>query len=125
MPQLDLVTFFPQVFWSLFLFCMFFLYLSYAVIPKIATSLKFRKRKLAHLANAINKKKDGSSQLLVEYDQSLKKAFEITNALLQQLQHFGGVWVSTTIYTLNINALKSINQRFLSTAFFKDTNTNT
>lgn len=120
MPQLDLVSFFPQLFWSFILFFLFFINMSFSLIPKLAVILKFRKKKLIVLATEINSKKDGSSRLLFEYDQSLKKSFSEINQLLQKLRGFGNTWVLSTIYKLNTTSFKEINQRFLYTTFFKE-----
>lgn len=120
MPQLDLVSFFPQIFWAFILFFLFFLYMSFNVIPKVATVLKYRKKKLVILAKEINAKKDGSSRLLFEYDQSLKRSFIEINQLLQKLRGFGNTWVSSKIYILNTTSFKEFNQRFLNTSFFKE-----
>ena len=76
MPQLDLLTFFPQFFWSFIFFISFFFYFSYCIIPSIATPLKLRKQKLIKLADEINKKKDDSSHLLVEYDNLASNSFD-------------------------------------------------
>lgn len=117
MPQLDLISFFPQVFWCFVLFFVFFFCFSFFMIPKIATVLKFRKKKLVLLANEINSKKDGSSFLLMEYDNLLKNAFlEITQTLKNVLT-FGNSWVSSTIYKLNITEFQQINQRYLRSSF--------
>lgn len=120
MPQLDLVSFFPQIFWSFIMFFLFFLKMSFSVIPKVATVLKYRKKKLVILAQEINAKKDGSSRLLFEYDQRLKISFIEINLLLKKVRGFGNAWVSSTIYILNTTSFKELNQRFLNTAFFKE-----
>lgn len=119
MPQLDLISFFPQVFWCFVFFFLFFLYFSFFAIPKIATILKFRKKKLVVLANEINKKKDGSSALLMEYDNILKNSFSEITQILKNLTNFGNVWLSATIYKFNTSEFLKINQRFLNSSFFR------
>ena len=119
MPQLDLISFFPQIFWSFILFFSFFFYLSFAIIPKVATILKFRQKSLIILANKINNKKDSSSFLLIEYDTVLKNVLnEITN-LFQHLSHCGQARVPIIMVTVNKTIFQGVNQRFLNNAFFK------
>ena len=122
MPQLDLISFFPQIFWCFVLFFSFFFYFSFCIIPQIATILKFRKKKLIILANEINNKKDGSSFLLTEYDTVLKNSFNESTTLFKKLLHFGSTWVPSTMLRLNTTAFRSTNQRFLNSTFFKDLN---
>jgi hypothetical protein len=119
MPQLDLISFFPQVFWCFICFFGFFFYFNFMVIPKIATILKFRKKKLIVLANEINEKKDGSSFLLIEYDNVLKNSFCETTQLLKNLLNFGNVWVGLSLYKFNTLEFRIINQRFLNSSFFR------
>lgn len=122
MPQLDLISFFPQIFWCFVLFFLFFFYFSFIIIPQIATILKFRKKKLIILANEINNKKDGSSFLLIEYDTVLKNSFQEITSLLKSLLQFGNSWLPSTMLKLNTTSFRSTNQRFLNTTFFKDLN---
>jgi hypothetical protein len=49
MPQLDLFTFFPQIFWGFLLFFVQFFLVSYYFLPLLASSLKFKQKYLATL----------------------------------------------------------------------------
>jgi hypothetical protein len=120
MPQLDLLTFFPQFFWCFICFFGFFLYFSYYIIPQIATILKFRKKKLIALANEINQKKDGSSNLLTEYDKIVHESFQETKDLLENLIIVGNTWVSTKLLKLKITKLSLVTKRLLKNSFEKD-----
>lgn len=119
MPQLDLTSFFPQIFWCFVFFFCFMFYFSFMIIPKIASILKFRKKKLIVLANEINKKKDGSSFLLIEYDNVLKNSFYEITQLLKSLLNSGNTWVNLSLYKFNTVEFKPINQRFLNSSFFR------
>lgn len=46
MPQLDLFTFFPQIFWGFSFFFIQFFILSYYFLPLLASSVKFRSKYL-------------------------------------------------------------------------------
>ena len=46
MPQLDLFTFFPQIFWGFLFFFVQFFILSYYFLPLLASSVKFRSKYL-------------------------------------------------------------------------------
>lgn len=49
MPQLDLFTFFPQIFWGFLLFFIQFFIVSYYFLPLLASSLKFKQKYLTTL----------------------------------------------------------------------------
>lgn len=120
MPQLDLMSFFPQIFWCFGCFFGFYFYFSFLIIPKIATILKFRKKKLLSLAHGINTKKDSSSYLLVEYDNMLRQSFQEIKNLLDKVVSLGHTWISTNVYKLNTTTLVTVNKRFLNSACYKE-----
>lgn len=122
MPQLDLLTFFPQFFWSFIFFISFFFYFSYCIIPSIATPLKLRKQKLITLADEINKKKDDSSHLLIEYDNLAGNSFDETKKKLDKVMLNGTTWSNSKISTLNRGNLSKITLRFLKNCFEKESN---
>ncbi|YP_001874765.1 ATP synthase F0 subunit 8 (mitochondrion) [Hemiselmis andersenii] len=122
MPQLDLITFFPQFFWCFICFFGFFLYFSYYIIPQIATILKFRQKKLIALANEINQKKDGSSHLLIEYDKIVHESFQEIKDHLDTLVTVKSSWVSFNLEKLNTTTLGVVTQRLLKNSFEKEYN---
>jgi hypothetical protein len=120
MPQLDLVTFFPQFFWCFVCFFFLFFFFSYSIIPKIAITLKFRKKKLTLLANEINKKKDSSSRLLKEYDQVFCLSFQEATQMFDKLLQLSHLWSQSSIKQFNTTQFLSINKRLLQGSFEKD-----
>jgi hypothetical protein len=120
MPQLDIIAFLPQIFWLFILFLFFVIYMSFSMIPKMASMVKDRENKVHFLANEINTKKDGSAYLIFEYDQSFKKAFLEINQLLDKLRYFGATWVPFFSNRINTTSFQFINQRFYYISFFKE-----
>lgn len=120
MPQLDLITFFPQFIWCFLCFFSFFLYFSYFIIPSISTILKFRKLKLIALANQINEKKDGSSNLLIEHDAIINKTFFEMSLFLDKTILVGNTWVVSSLLKLNTSIFLIVNQRYLKIFFEKN-----
>jgi len=58
MPQFDIITFFLQTFWLLIIFFGFYVLIVHGFVPKLATALKTRKKKLdggASGVSALNK----------------------------------------------------------------------
>jgi len=55
MPQFDIMTFFNQVFWLIFIFFVFYIVVIRYILPVLAFSLKSRS-KILKLAISFNKK---------------------------------------------------------------------
>lgn len=120
MPQLDLITFFPQFIWSFLLYFSFYFYFLFKIIPKLATVLKFRKHKLLLLANNINKTKDGSTNLLVEYDKIIKTSCQELVYLFQELLQKGNTWVVSSNSNMQTKNLWTCNKIFFNNIFAKE-----
>ena len=54
MPQFDIVTFFNQIFWLIFLFFSFYILLLRFFLPKISSILKTRNKKLLYSSFALS-----------------------------------------------------------------------
>ena len=54
MPQFDKITFFSQIFWLIIIFFGFYILIVHIFIPKLATVLKTRKKKLGGGANGVS-----------------------------------------------------------------------
>ncbi len=69
MPQLDLIVYYPQFLWFSLGFSVFYLIVLYKIIPTIAFSLKFRKKKSLYINNFTDLKKNYNlKEFLVYYD---------------------------------------------------------
>jgi hypothetical protein len=119
MPQLDLITFFPQFFWCFFFFIFFFLYVSFYIIPNITSILKFRKIKLISLAYEINKMKNVSNNILLEHTEIISSLLKEIKYLLNKLIQVGNTWIISKILLVNTTMLLIINQRILKNTFEK------
>ena len=120
MPQLDLITFFPQFIWCFIFYFSFYFYFLFKIIPKLATVLKFRKHKLLSLANNINKTKDGSTNLLVEYDKIIKTSCQELVNLFQELLQKGHAWVIYSSLDMQTKNLWTCNKIFFNNMFAKE-----
>lgn len=84
MPQLDLFTFFPQIFWGFLLFFVQFFIVSYYFLPLLASSLKFKQKYLATLfqkeaslstTNNVSVHNNTDANLLLNSIKELEKTF--------------------------------------------------
>nr|YP_009317481.1 ATP synthase F0 subunit 8 [Gelidium arborescens]AOX48910.1 ATP synthase F0 subunit 8 [Gelidium arborescens] len=88
MPQLDRIIIFPQVFWLLVIFTMFYIMLTHFFLPRFLKSLKTRKEivKINELEASLISKRSADSQaklkfLLLNHLSTLKKIFSMNLAL--------------------------------------------
>jgi hypothetical protein len=119
MPQLDLITFFPQFFWCFLCFICFFLYISFYVIPNMVSILKFRQFKLIFLVQEINKKKNVSTNLLVEHNKIVSGSLKEIKKLLNKLIQTSNFWVVSKIFKINTTTLLIVNARILKSVITK------
>jgi len=68
MPQLDILTYFTQFIWFIFIFLSFYIIVSNYIIPNIAMTLKIRNRMLKNniVAATYNKDKINIETLILE-----------------------------------------------------------
>ena len=84
MPQFDVSTYLPQIFWVLSIFLCYWLVMDRMIIPKIAEMIEARKRKyndFIQKAEDINKKAQMSLQ---QYEETLAAARADANKQIEQ-----------------------------------------
>lgn len=96
MPQLDLMTYFPQFLWFAIGFCLFYLIFLFKVIPTIGFNLKFRKKKLGLINNSLHDKESNFGKIFVDY-------YFILSEILQLSRN----------YTTNLNTNSILNYSIL------------
>nr|YP_010835002.1 ATP synthase F0 subunit 8 [Cryptomonas gyropyrenoidosa]WFQ82677.1 ATP synthase F0 subunit 8 [Cryptomonas gyropyrenoidosa] len=123
MPQLDLMTFFTQFIWFSLSFSIFYIFMLYSVVPRIAFNLKFRKKKLEYLSIDINKKKENVLTLLTTYDNLLLKSLNLSRTYINKALNNGNFWIkATTSEVYKIDVFISANNNFLKTISEKNFN---
>jgi hypothetical protein len=81
--------------------------------------LKFRKFKLVSLAQEINKKKDVSTNLLIEHNKIVSSSINEIKQLFNKLTHDSNTWFLLNIFKINITSLSTINKRILKNIITK------
>nr|YP_009317527.1 ATP synthase F0 subunit 8 [Gelidium isabelae]AOX48979.1 ATP synthase F0 subunit 8 [Gelidium isabelae] len=124
MPQLDRIIIFPQVFWLLVIFTIFYITLTHFFLPRFLKALKTRKEivKVNELESSLVSKKSIDSQaksriLLLNYLDIVKKIFSLNSTLnipnaknlnTQSVDELIGVMVKNSILFCNSQILDSI-----------------
>jgi len=114
MPQIDKVSFFSQVFWSVGLFILFYVFIVKNLFPKLASIMKFR-------AETLNWNKTNSG-LLNDEKELLKNTAvsELNNSLDQAREVFntsnnsGKEWLKNFSADKNKNELNKVNTELLN-----------
>jgi hypothetical protein len=120
MPQLDLMTFFTQFFWFSIGFSFFYIFLLHYIMPAIALTLKFRKKKIELLAIDINNKKESASSLLTTYDTVLSKSLVFSRNFIIKVGNYGNSWLNSSMSDINLVNLAKVNQTYIRTVSEKD-----
>lgn len=120
MPQLDLMTFFTQFFWFSIGFSFFYIFLLHYIMPAIALTLKFRKKKIELLAIDINNKKESASSLLTTYDTVLSKSLVFSRNFIIKVGNYGNSWLNSSMSDINLVNLAKVNQSYIRTVSEKD-----
>lgn len=74
MPQLDLLTFFPQIFWLIISFIILYGILSQVCLPKLTKTMEERDEKILELLASAERNKEEALKLKAEYENILKQA---------------------------------------------------
>jgi len=84
MPQLDVTTLAPQLIWLAITFVAFYLLMSRAALPRIATALEERQSRIARDLEEAERSKRETDEAIAAYEQALAeargKAHEIAQA---------------------------------------------
>lgn len=74
MPQLDVLTFFPQIFWLIVSFIILHVILSHICLPKLTKTMEERDEKILELLASAERNKEEALKLKAGYENILKHA---------------------------------------------------
>lgn len=118
MPQLDLLTFFPQVFWGFLFFFIQFFIISYYFLPLLASTLKFKQKYLSMLFQKEGTSTNSSGVLNYENNNALLlssiKEVDIIFGKVSNICH-----TADTNFRLNLltKTFANINNQIIKTPF--------
>ncbi len=118
MPQLDLIVYYPQFLWFSIGFSLFYLIIVYKIIPIIAFSLKFRKKKISYINNFINNKKSYSFKDFFSYFMVINKILQISRLYLSKVNSNIVMFLSSNYTSMNILFFKINNKNLLMKLIF-------
>ena len=109
MPQFDKITFFTQIFWLFFFFLGFYLIFLKVFLPKLASVLKSRVKKLKKGSEGVSVFADEQSSTLSSFNQSMEEIFSIVKNSVNIFKEKSVVWSQSGVQTLNSENLNASN----------------
>lgn len=87
MPQLDKLSFIPQLLWFFSIFFLVYIFLSQSVLPSLARSLKLRERVINEFQNSVkgDRLNEDYEQLVSKLKETLGENKQVTEESLQKL----------------------------------------
>lgn len=118
MPQLDLIVYYPQFFWFSLGFSLFYLIVLYKIIPVIAFSLKFRKKKLLLINNFSNIKGLSNIKEFVLYYDIVNKILKNSRLYLIKVNSQITSHINLNFKNINLFLLKQSNHKLIQKLTF-------
>nr|BBD14165.1 ATP synthase F0 subunit 8 [Ophirina amphinema] len=115
MPQLDQVTFLPQVFWLVVLFLLFYIVSSEYYLPRISAGLKLRAKYFSHVGKGLNDKLSSDNLSLTNnLDKTLSPSVTYAVDFIGSVSKEANSWISASLGQVYASQWKSINHDYLS-----------
>lgn len=106
MPQLDGVTYLPQVFWLRVVFFVFYLITVKNIVPTLSRILKVRAKKLSFAQGGLQELNDEGQRVRMEYDIIRSKALKESANMLQRRHEEARLWVNSRVQELTVEESK-------------------
>ena len=109
MPQFDKITFFTQIFWLFFFFLGFYLVFLKTFLPKLASVLKVRVKKLQKGVEGVSIFAEEQEVTTSAFNKALEDIFSIVKASVDIFKEKMSIWSDSGVQTLNTKDLISSN----------------
>lgn len=84
MPQLDISTFLPQLFWLVISFALLYFILSRFCLPKMVEVFRERDSKISHALSRAEKNKKEASRLKDDYEKVISQAMKTKSNMISE-----------------------------------------
>jgi len=126
-PQFDKITFFTQIFWLFFFFLSFYLVFLKTFLPKLASALKVRVKKLQKGVKGVSIFVEEQQSTIFAFNKSFENIFSIIKNSINLFKEKMLIWSDSGVQSLNSKNLISSNtaiekvfHKHLSTIIFYD-----
>lgn len=94
MPQLDLASFLPQVFWFILIFFSYYILVVNNILPSLSRILKMRTKKLTQGKEVLVSMSSERNNLSTNYDSFLSQSLRESGQILQKGFSLSNNWIS-------------------------------
>jgi hypothetical protein len=94
MPQLDLASFLPQVFWFILIFFSYYIIVVNNILPSLSRILKMRTKKLTQGKELLTSMSKERNNLSTSYDNFLSQSLRESSQFLQNGLNLSNNWLS-------------------------------
>lgn len=111
MPQLDLYVALSQVFWFTVVFIVFYLFIVRDILPELARSIKFRKKKIGN-----NFSTSFDDELLAVLNQRVTfftKYYKESQILLVKVSTSTSDWLDSSLKEVNESSFIDLNKKYI------------
>jgi hypothetical protein len=115
MPQFDKITFFTQIFWLTLIFFGFYFYILQGFLPKLASVLKSRKKKLWLSSSKVSSLGEEQFTVLNARNLFLRNFIEKNKNKLDVKFLLSSVWLTFRLSKLVKDKFENSNWQFLET----------
>lgn len=116
MPQLDIFSFFPQLFWGFLFFFFYFFFVSFYILPSLAASIKFKKKQFLFLSTVVLKNRNPMNSSNVS-DHFLALSFKEMEKLIVSCSNYFDFWNKKVQLQILANPLLIVNREYLVKSF--------
>lgn len=113
MPQFDKITFFSQIFWLIIIFFGFYILIVHIFIPKLATVLKTRKKKLGGGASGVSALNKEQLHTTVEKNMLVQHFADNAKSNTTAMLSKSVSWLLSTVVNTNTVKLLSAQSAYL------------
>ena len=127
MPQFDKITFFTQIFWLFFFFLGFYLVFLKTFLPKLASTLKVRVKKLQKGVEGVSIFVEEQQTTISAFNKSFENIFSIAKNSINLFKKKMFIWSDSGVQSLNTKnlilsniAIEKVFHKHLTTIIFYD-----
>jgi hypothetical protein len=121
-PQFDKITFFTQIFWLFFFFLGFYLIFLKTFLPKLASVLKVRVKKLQKGVEGVSIFAEEQEAATSSFNQALENIFSTVKNSVSLFKEKMSIWSDSGVQALNTKNLTLSNNE-IEKAFHKNLTT--
>ena len=113
MPQLDSVTFLPQIFWLTIIFYIFYMVVMRNFLPGLTRIIKIRKKRLEAAQKTSSEFSEETVMTTSSYESLLVTSTDDFRQVLNTTSQEGSDWITSSTSTVEHKDLSQLNKNYI------------